>query len=394
MKKLLIVNNNMKIGGVQKSLYNLLWSISDCYDVTLYLFSDTGAYVHQLPDNVRILGCTSLFRYLGISQGECKQSAVDFLRRGLLAMACKILGRPRVIPLLERTQPTLQEEYDIAISYLHNGNVANFYGGVNEFVLHKVRAGVKIDWLHCDYGNCGANHPDNNRLYRQFERIVACSDGCRRAFLNIMPELGSRVYTVPNFHRVSHILEQALIQPVVYHSAAIHVVFVGRLAHEKAVDRAIKAIAHVRASDASVELHIVGDGACLEELRQLVQQLQCSKWVTFHGEQSNPYRYMLHADLLLMTSYHEAAPMVIDEARIIGLPVLSTETTSGTEMILEGDCGWVCDNTQEGINQDLMWLVTNPAIIHEKKTGLKQREHDHAGLLSRFQTAIEGETWI
>ena len=27
MKKLLIVNNNMKIGGVQKSLCNLLWNI-------------------------------------------------------------------------------------------------------------------------------------------------------------------------------------------------------------------------------------------------------------------------------------------------------------------------------------------------------------------------------
>ena len=37
MKKIVIVNNNMKIGGVQKSLCNLLWSLHENYDITLVL---------------------------------------------------------------------------------------------------------------------------------------------------------------------------------------------------------------------------------------------------------------------------------------------------------------------------------------------------------------------
>ena len=48
MKKILIVNNNMKIGGVQKSLCNLLWSVADQYDITLYLFAPIGAYMHAV----------------------------------------------------------------------------------------------------------------------------------------------------------------------------------------------------------------------------------------------------------------------------------------------------------------------------------------------------------
>ena len=48
MKKILIVNNNMKIGGVQKSLCNLLWSVADQYDITLYLFAPIGAYMHDM----------------------------------------------------------------------------------------------------------------------------------------------------------------------------------------------------------------------------------------------------------------------------------------------------------------------------------------------------------
>ena len=38
MKKILIVNNNMHIGGIQKALLNLLDEIKGKYDVTLLLF--------------------------------------------------------------------------------------------------------------------------------------------------------------------------------------------------------------------------------------------------------------------------------------------------------------------------------------------------------------------
>ena len=52
MKKILFVNSDMKVGGVQKSLLNLLWEISGRYDVTLLLFSPQGAYLKQLPPDV------------------------------------------------------------------------------------------------------------------------------------------------------------------------------------------------------------------------------------------------------------------------------------------------------------------------------------------------------
>ena len=83
MKKVLIVNNNMKIGGVQKSLCNLLWSVADQYDITLLLFEPVGEYVKDIPQQVHILSCDSLFRYLGISQKECSRNLYDYFIRGI-----------------------------------------------------------------------------------------------------------------------------------------------------------------------------------------------------------------------------------------------------------------------------------------------------------------------
>jgi hypothetical protein len=45
-KKLLIVNNNLETGGIQKALINLLHELDKKkkYDIDLFLFSNTGEY--------------------------------------------------------------------------------------------------------------------------------------------------------------------------------------------------------------------------------------------------------------------------------------------------------------------------------------------------------------
>lgn len=53
MKKLLIVNNNMHIGGVQKSLLNLLGEIHKDYDITLLLFYKGSRLLEEIPDDIK-----------------------------------------------------------------------------------------------------------------------------------------------------------------------------------------------------------------------------------------------------------------------------------------------------------------------------------------------------
>ena len=388
MKKLLIVNNNMKIGGVQKSLYNLLWSVSDRYDVTLFLFAPVGEYMDKLPERVHICSCDSLFRYLGVGQGECANNLRDRLTRGFLACICKLLGRSAVMPLLLHSQKTLPVHYDCAISYLHNGNPRHFYGGVNEFVLKKTNAAQKIAFLHCDYLECGANHKENNEAYRAFDLIAACSDGCRRSFVEAMPELSEKCVTVPNFHRCDEIRNLAEQQTYSYAAGFLHVVMVGRLAHEKGIDRAIRAVGFARAQGVPVILHLIGNGPMAKELHELVRTMALSDVVVFHGSQNNPYRFMRNADLLLMTSWHEAAPMVIDEARVLSLPVLSVKTTSSDEMISERGCGWVCENEQTALNTALTAVLKAPERIQTIRARLSQSHFGNESAEAAFEALV------
>lgn len=390
MKKILIVNNNMNIGGVQKSLQNFLWELYQHYDITLLLFSAQGAYMENLPAGIKIKTCDSLFRYLGVSQNMCKKSKADALKRGSLAALTRFLGRDSVMPLLIKSQLILDESYDCAISYLQNGRRQNFYGGTQDFVLRCVRAKKKVAFLHCDYGRCGANYPENNRMLARFDVVAACSEGCRKAFLSVLPEMRDRSVTVPNCHRFSEIIRLSGENPVSYPQGCINILMVCRLTHEKAVDRAILAV-HSLSKNTGVKLHIVGDGKEREKLLALVRELEMEETVLFYGEQKNPYRFMARADLLLITSYHEAAPMVIDESACLGLPVLTVETTSSYDMVSAKRYGWVCPNNQDGIENSLKKILENRDKVLLCKEFLLGQTFNNELALRQIEKCIESE---
>lgn len=388
MKRLLIVNNNMKVGGVQKSLYNLLWSLCGRYEISLYLFSNTGEYANKLPSEVKLLEDHSLFSYLGRSQAECK-SLPARLTRGLLAALTRVLGRHTVMKLLFLSKKTLKEDYDCAIAFLHNGNPHNFYGGVQDFVLRRVRAKKKIAFLHCDYATCGANEKHNNRLLEGFDAIAACSEGCRDALTATLPHLGTRCAVVRNCHRFEEIRALSLQNTVIYEAGFVHLLMVCRMAHEKGVDRAIRAVGAALQQGFRVKLHLVGDGAMLDSLKALCGELELSGAVTFYGEQTNPYAFMPNADLFLLTSYHEAAPMVIEEAACLGLPVLTVRTTSSGEMVERQGRGWACENSQQALETALLYLLARPQRLSEAKTGLRDHLPDNQRAMEDFISLIE-----
>ena len=57
-KRILITNGHMKVGGVEKSLVNLLNAIDySKYCVDLILFEGTGEYFTDIPKEVNVIIC-------------------------------------------------------------------------------------------------------------------------------------------------------------------------------------------------------------------------------------------------------------------------------------------------------------------------------------------------
>jgi glycosyltransferase involved in cell wall biosynthesis len=196
---------------------------------------------------------------------------------------------------------------------------------------------------------------------------------------------------VRNCHRHDAIRAMAQEPIAPYTPDAIHAVMVARLSHCKGIDRAIRSIAVARQAGHPLVLHIVGDGPIRNTLHRCAEECAVTEWVCFHGEKQNPYPYIKQADLMLLTSYHEAAPMVIEEARCLGVPILSTKTSSSQEMVIEAQAGWVCDNDQAAIDDTLCRVLADRNGLMAVKQRLLATPMDNLVALAQFSAAVSAD---
>lgn len=386
-KKIIFVCNNLHIGGIQRSLVNLLSEISGRYDVTLFLFSLEGDYT--VPENVRVIAANRAVRILGMSQAEA--NAAGFLTgiwRGAFAALTRITGCALPFRILTGFQK-LPEEYDAAVSFMQKSAFRYFYGGCNEFVIRSVRAKRKISFVHCDFEHYFGNNRYNRAFYRNFDVIACVSDSCRAVFNRVCPELSPKTAVVHNCFDYDEIRSLSEEYTARRTEGRLNLFTAARLSPEKGILRMMGILQGLKEQGLSFVWRIAGDGEQMEECRAECQSRGLSDCVHFLGLFNNPYPYFKAADLILVPSYDEAAPMVFGEAAALGVPVLTTNTVSAVELVQKRNAGFVCENSEEGIRQTLKTLLENPECVYQ---GRYAPAGDNAVALAEFDAVICGGT--
>ncbi|MGQ4879980.1 glycosyltransferase [Billgrantia sp. LNSP4103-1] len=112
------------------------------------------------------------------------------------------------------------------------------------------------------------------------------------------------------------------------------IVNVARLVPAK--DQALLLRAYAR-SAVNLPLILVGDGQERDRLESLANELKISERVWFVGQRDNPYPWMHHARLFVLSSRFEGMGIVLFESLACGTPVLSVDCPGGIRSILKGD---------------------------------------------------------
>lgn len=99
---------------------------------------------------------------------------------------------------------------------------------------------------------------------------------------------------------------------------------VGRLSPEKNHTRLVDAFARVHKEHPQTRLVIAGDGPLKGQLQKQVQSLGLASSIKLVGHTRNPYKLMNNADVFVLSSDYEGQPMVLLEALVLGLPVITT----------------------------------------------------------------------
>ena len=361
MKSLLFIVPSRSTGGTNSSLsaiYNLL---RNRYDIDVLSITSSGnglydfmtvVYTNVLLDayfgNFRCLRGRSMYLALFLKPLKRLFSVLKFPLADLLykVVAWRIDRR---------------KHYDVVIGFQET--MAMRFSSY--FTKTK-----RYTWIHCDYDRAVDVSIDELRYYKEFDRIVCVSQYAMRKFLNRYPTLTMKTCYIYNILDYKRVLALSLenVDSTRYDTRFFTILSIGRMDSVKRFSL-IPRFARALVDYGEIFRWYVIGGPENEEFDMINREINhcgVDGYVKLLGYINNPYPYLRSASLLVSTSSSEACPMVFCEAKICGIPVVSTDFGSSFEFITPGVDGEI------GSIDDLPMLIRRLMVDKEYYLTLKK----------------------
>lgn len=243
----------------------------------------------------------------------------------------------------------------------------------------------KIAWIHCDYNKYLPEKESELDIYSRYSHIVTVSDYTTKVFQARYPSLARKVITINNLFDKQSVIQKSLAEPDDdrFVKSSFTILSVGRI-HPVKRFSSIPAIANsLKERGYSFNWYIVGPSFDRKEVQRLqdsIRYYHLEDYVIWLGGKSNPYPYFKLSDLYVCTSLSEACPMVFNESRILGIPVISTDFPSAYEFIDNGKTGIIASFTD--IADVIQDVIDNASLYDTLKKGAITFDYDNESLLS------------
>ena len=191
-------------------------------------------------------------------------------------------------------------------------------------------------------------------------RIVAVSESVAKHVSELCGIAPEKITIIHNPAFSLNILELAQSEPdhPWFSDGGPQVVLaVGRLAAEKDLPTLLEAFRQIVPL---YRLIILGEGPMRPLLESRVRHLKLEDWVCLPGWKENPFSFMAHAALLVLSSRGEGFGNVLVEAMARGCPAVSTDCPGGPSEILDDPSLLAPIGDPEGLARVMLRVLSRP----------------------------------
>lgn len=387
-KSILFVIDSLALAGAEKSLVTLLSLIDySKYTIDLQLFSYGGELEQLLPKQVKLLSNLDYMEFTNLSlkqaiiEGILKFKLNYLLTRikfSLILRKGKFDNKAKARLFWEINKNCIEEnkqEYDIAIAYAQG--VPTFY------VADKIRAKRKYAWINTSYQLEGREKVYQKNKYEKFDKIVPVSDSAKEIFENVYPEFKNRLEIIYDINNPKIIVEMAKIGEILPKvENSIKILTVGRLDRNKGYDIALDACKILKDRGINFKWYVLGKGPLKEEIEQQIVKLGLEDYFVLLGVTSNPYGYIKSADIYVQTSRFEGFGLAIAEARILNVPVVTTEFDAVYNQMVQRKNGIVTQMNGKSVAEGIIELIENKEL---RKSILEYLKNEKKGNLEEYK---------
>lgn len=387
MKKVLVAMPSLYNGGAERSLVNMLNELpSDQYEIDLLLLKREGMFLKQLPTFVDVLETPKEIKLLYsplfkngkalpiVAFGNLISKLFTKNSRECKAFRWKYFYGPFIKPL--------EKHYDVALAYISNE--------ILYLIDEKINADKKIVWIHNDYRS--ALHPkkyDYPHL-KNMDAIVSISDSCVDILKQEFPEYKNKIYMLENITSSKVIRNKALeFYPKEYEIKSIKILSIGRLYEQKGFDIAIEAAAKLKKEGYDFLWLIIGTGEDEKQLNEMIHHFGLEDSFKLIGARENPYCYIKNCDIFVQPSRYEGKSVVLDEAKIIGTPIIATNYPTVADQLKDNYEGLVVDLSAEGVYNGVKQLIDHSEVRERLKDNLLQNEYGNQAEIDKYISLME-----
>lgn len=360
-KKILFFINGLYGGGAEKVLQTLLQHINyDKFDVTLYSVN-RGNLNTSFPSNIQ-------YYYVFDS---CEPSA-SIVSKFLVRLKNKIK-----LLVYEHFSPKvfyrlfIKGKYDTEVAFIEGYATRIVSGSPN--IKSK-----KIAWIHTDIE---VNHwtriafrnlEEETKSYAIFDFVVSVSKSVSDASQKLFRSIKNPI-VLYNPIDSDFIYTQSIKNvKIPSKNNRFRLISVGRYVPEKAFHRQISILARLLNLGYDVELLLLGEGNERHALEMQIQVLGLEGRVFLLGFQKNPYPFIKSADLFVCSSFTEGYSTVVTEALILEKPVVTTDCSGMHELLLDGKCGLITENSEESLFDGIKKILDSRALYDKYVSNIQK----------------------
>ena len=179
-----------------------------------------------------------------------------------------------------------------------------------------------------------------------------------------------RIFVIPNPLDIEAI-QEAASEPVnhPWFSDSIPVITtVGRLSPRKGIEYLIEAIRIlILHKKEKCRLLIVGNGPRRVELQAKVEKEKLTDYITFLGEQPNPFKFVAKSSLYIHPALWEGFGYAVVEAMACGIPVIAMKDSGGPEEIInDGVDGFLIPPADPGVMAEAILRLLNDETLRNR----------------------------
>jgi glycosyltransferase involved in cell wall biosynthesis len=393
-KSILFVIDSLDCAGAEKSLVTLLTLLDySKYDVDLQLFGYGGALEKLLPKEVNLL---EPMDYTQFAKLTLKESLIYSIRnRGLdlllarfrysLGIRKKNYRNSQIARIywesVSKVISVNEKQYDIAISYAQG--VPTF------FVADKVKAKKKFAWVNVTYRLDEEDKTFQEKLYDEFNKIIAVSDSAKEIFIETFPHLSKKMGVIYDINNPELIIDMAKIDRGYKDDFnGIRILTIGRLNQQKGYDIAIDACKMLKDKGINFRWYALGKGPLEVELKEKINQYGLLSHFILLGVEPNPYPYIKNADIYVQTSRFEGFGLAIAEARMLNVPVITTKFDAVFNQMIDKKNGLVVEMNANAVKDGVVQLIEDIELREEIIQYLKNEKKGNIGEIEKFYKLI------